>query len=146
MLVSRADCYDCFAEKGEAPERPQLLKMEHSHGPALIYNVNMLVERRLQWERWIDWALDKSFNGCTVTFQEGGFNPHQTHADDTCLQPEMLPCLSITRQFVICFLPVLVTKMRPRGKVLSELSTLSSHSSEKKASEEERCSFSSHSI
>lgn len=47
----------------EASAAEQLLNMEHSHGPALIYNVNMLVENRLQWKRYIDWALDKSFNG-----------------------------------------------------------------------------------
>lgn len=56
--------------QGEAPERPwqqkRLLNMEHSRGPALIDNVNMLVERRLQWKRWIDWARDKSFNGCML--------------------------------------------------------------------------------
>lgn len=50
----------------EASAAEQLLNMKHSHGPAFIYNVNMLVERWLQWKRWIDWALDKSFNGCVL--------------------------------------------------------------------------------
>lgn len=34
----------------EASAAEQLLNMEHSHGPALIYNASMLVERQLQWK------------------------------------------------------------------------------------------------
>lgn len=88
----------------EASAAEQLLNMEHSHGPALIYNVNMLVARRLRWKRWIDSALDKSFNGCVSHCGGGWFNPHQAQADGTCLQPQMLLCLCITWQFFVFYL------------------------------------------
>lgn len=109
MLVGCADRCDCLAEKGEAPERPRqqkrLSNTERSRGPAWIDNVNMLAERWLRWKRWIDRARDKSFNGCVLHCGGGWFNPHQTQADDTCSQPQMLLCLCITWQFFICFLP-----------------------------------------
>lgn len=51
---------------GEASAEEQLSNIEHSHGAALIYNIHLLVEGWPWWKRYIDWALDKLFNGCVA--------------------------------------------------------------------------------